>query len=92
MLPTVTYGGNHEFWFDWLIRDALAHLIRCPNGSFTMPVTGEVITIGDQWLSRAQSAYERAVKACAYEYNNEQYLAGTEWQKIFGPMIPTTVS
>jgi hypothetical protein len=40
MLPTVTYGGNHEFWFDWLIRDALAHLIRCPNGSFTMPRDG----------------------------------------------------
>jgi hypothetical protein len=54
-------------------------------------VTGETIAVGDQWLSRAQSAYERAVKACGYEYNNEQYLAGVEWQKIFRTMIPAIV-
>jgi hypothetical protein len=91
LLPTVTYGASDEFWFDWLVRDALAHLIKCANGSFAMPVTGEIIRIGDQWLSRAQSAYDRAVKACSYEYNNEEYLAGAEWQKIFGTMIPTIV-
>jgi Second Messenger Oligonucleotide or Dinucleotide Synthetase domain len=92
LLPSVPYGGNHEFWFDWLVCDAFAHLTRCANGSFVMPVTGETIGIGYQWLSRAQSAYERATKACSYEYNNEQYLAGVEWQKIFGPMIPAIVS
>jgi hypothetical protein len=91
LLPKVTYSGNDEFWFDWLVRDAFAHLIGCANGSFIMPVTGETISVGDQWLSRAQSAYERAVKACGYEYNNEQYLAGVEWQKIFGTMIPAIV-
>jgi hypothetical protein len=91
LLPKVTYGGNDEFWFDWLVRDAFAHLISCANGSFVMPVTGETIAVGDQWLSRAQSAYERAAKACSYEYNNEQYLAGVEWQKIFGTMIPAIV-
>jgi Second Messenger Oligonucleotide or Dinucleotide Synthetase domain len=91
LLPKVTYSGNDEFWFDWLARDAFAHLIGCANGSFIIPVTGETISVGDQWLSRAQSAYERAVKACDYEYNNEQYLAGVEWQKIFGTMIPAIV-
>jgi Second Messenger Oligonucleotide or Dinucleotide Synthetase domain len=91
LLPKVMYGGNDEFWFDWLVRDAFAHLTNCGNGSFVMPATGETIAVGDQWLSRAQSAHERAVKACAHEYNNEQYLAGAEWQKIFGTMIPAIV-
>jgi hypothetical protein len=91
LLPNVTYGGNDEFWFDWLVRDVFAHLTNCANGSFVMPVTGETIAVGDQWLSRAQSAYARAVTACGHEYNNEQYLAGVEWQKIFGTMIPTIV-
>lgn len=90
-LSTLSYGGFHEFWFDWLVRDTLAHLIKCQNGTFTMPVTGEVISIGDAWLSRAESAYDRAVRACDYERTNEEYLAGVEWQKIFGTMIPMAV-
>ncbi len=87
-LPTVTYGGNNEFWFDWLVRDTLKHLIACANGSFTMPGTGETITLGNAWLSRAELAYARALKACDYERDNDNYAAGEEWQKIFGHMIP----
>jgi hypothetical protein len=68
LLPRVMYGGNEEFWFDWLVRDAFAHLIGCANGSFVMPGTGERIAVGGQWLSRAQSAYQRAAAACGYEY------------------------
>jgi hypothetical protein len=91
VLPTVNYGGNSEFWFDWLVRDLFGHLIRCANSSFAMPGTGEVISIGDQWLSRAVSAHARAVNACDYEYRNLDYLAGSEWQKIFGAVIPVTI-
>jgi hypothetical protein len=87
-LTTVTYGGQNEFWFDWLVRDALAYLVSCKNGWFSMPVTGEVISIGDAWLSRAESAYARAMKACDFEKANENYAAGVEWQKIFGTAIP----
>ena len=91
VLPTVNYGGSDEFWFDWIVRDAFAFLTRCVNDSFTMPGTGEVIRIGDQWVSRAVSAHDRAVKACGLEDRNEEYLAGIEWQKIFGSMVPITV-
>jgi hypothetical protein len=88
VLPRINYGGADEFWFDWIVRDALAHLTRCASGTFIMPGTGEVISVGDEWMSQAVSAYDRAVKACVYEYNNQEYLAGIEWQKIFGSMIP----
>jgi hypothetical protein len=90
-LGTVAWGSCDEFWFDWLVRDVLAHLISRANGHFYMPVTGELIQLGDDWLSRAQSAHQRAVKACTYEYDNLEQLAGDEWQKIFGTMIPQVV-
>lgn len=90
-LGTVTWGNCDEFWFDWLVRDVLAHLISRANGHFYMPATGELIHLGDDWLSRARSAHQRAVKACAYEYDNHEQLAGEEWQKIFGTMIPQVV-
>ena len=93
VLPTQSYGGNDEFWFDWLVRDTFAHMIQRANGTFWMPGCAlEWITLGDAWLSKAQTAYGRAVKACNYEYNNQGALAGSEWQKIFGTMIPMTVS
>lgn len=86
------YGGHDEFWFDWLVRDALGHMVSRANGWFTMPVTGEVIQLGDAWLSKASSAYRRALRACELEYGNWETLAGDEWKKIFGTMIPTRIS
>ena len=33
VLPRLIYGGCDEFWFDWLVRDALGHMIsRVPMG------------------------------------------------------------
>ena len=51
----------------------------------------ESITIGDAWQSKAWSAYQRALRACEYERDNMNILAGAEWQKIFGPVIPKMV-
>jgi hypothetical protein len=91
LLLTKTYGGKNEFWFDWLVRDAFAHMIGRANGGFWMPgCAREWISLGNAWLSKALTAYERALKACAYEYDNYDFLAGAEWQTIFGTMIPST--
>ncbi len=87
MLATKSYGADDEFWFDWLVRDFFAHMIARANGWFRMPVTGETILLGNEWLTRAQSAYARALKACDYERDNFGILAGEEWQKIFGTEI-----
>ena len=91
LLPRLSYGGRDEFWFDWLVRDVLGHMIGRANGWFTMPVTGEVIQLGDAWLSKASNAHGRALRACELEDGNWETLAGDEWQKIFGTMIPTTI-
>ena len=82
VLPRLIYGGRHEFCFDWLVRDTLGHMISRAKGLFTMPVTGEVIQLGDAWLSKASSAYGCALRACELEYGNCETLAGDEWQRF----------
>ena len=41
-----------------------------------MPGTGEIVVLGNDWLSRAQTAYNDAIKACIYEESNRDLLAG----------------
>ena len=91
-LGTVTWGNCDEFWFDWLVRDVLAHLISRANGHFYMPVTGELIHLGDDWLSRARDQHISARRRRATTNTTTwSRLAGEEWQKIFGTMIPQVV-
>jgi hypothetical protein len=79
------------FWFDWILRDFFSFLLA--HGSYVvMPGTSDLVNIGTEWASRAQSALGRAVKACDYEKDNLTISAGEEWQKIFGPQIPQYVS
>ena len=88
-LPQVGYGMANEFWFDWMVRDCLANFIGRANGYLLMPgVANEFEALGDEWLSKAETAHARAVKACDYERENDGVMAGIEWQKLFGRMIP----
>jgi hypothetical protein len=76
------------FWFDWITRDFFAFLYYKANSLVAVPGTGETIFLGNEWQSRTESAYWRAVKACDHEGENEVEEAGDEWQKIFGYQIP----
>jgi hypothetical protein len=82
---------NSFFWFDWISRDFFAYLYHRANSYVVAPGTLESIYLGNEWQSRAESAYWRAVKACEYEERNLVEAGGEEWQKIFGPQIPRTV-
>jgi hypothetical protein len=87
-IATYQYRDQSYFWFDWFCRDFFEFLQICANKHFFMPGTGDRIEIGDAWLSRAVSAYERSLRACEYEYHDLTEEAGQEWQKIFGGLIP----
>lgn len=50
------------------------------------------LTLADIRLTRAQTAYRNAQRACDYEASNEEYLAGAYWQDLFGSLIPMRVS
>lgn len=79
------------FWFDWISRDFFLYLYWKANTWVAIPGTSATIYLGDEWRSRAESAYHRAVKACDHERDNEVLEAGVEWQKIFGQQIPRTL-
>jgi Second Messenger Oligonucleotide or Dinucleotide Synthetase domain len=78
------------FWFDWIMRDFFLYLYHRANSYVVVPGTFETVYLGNDWQSRAESAYWRAVKACEYEEGNLVEAAGEEWQKVFGPQIPRT--
>lgn len=86
------YCHNDEFYHDWMVRDFFAFLTTQANRWIVMPGNGEVVGLGDDWLSRAQSAHKRAIDACEYERDNYEALAGVEWQRIFGAAVPVTMS
>lgn len=90
-LQNWSFSYNDVFWYDWMIRDFFAYLINQAKTNLVMPVTGEIVPLGSDWLSRAQTAYAKAVDACENERANYEYLAGEAWQGIFGTLIPMSL-
>ena len=78
-------------YYDWMVRDFLAYIKNKDWTYLYVPGTGEGMALDSSWKSKAESAYERAVKACENEAGSYNYLAGDEWQKIFGDDIPMGV-
>ncbi len=76
------------YYYDWIMRDFFKYLKTKENGYIFAPGTYEALYLGDEWKSRCDSAYDRALKACDYEHDDYINLAGLEWQKIFGNQIP----
>lgn len=74
-----------------MCRDFFAWLASKRNAVLFAESTSEYMNIGEDWLTKAQSAYGRAYKACEYERANEMLAAGDEWQKIFGTDIAKSV-
>jgi hypothetical protein len=87
-LRTWEHRIQSSFYYDWMVRDFLSYLIRRADGSVIVPGIYEVISLGSDWKSRAQTAHDRACKACECEADKMPYTAGGEWQKIFGTDIP----
>jgi Second Messenger Oligonucleotide or Dinucleotide Synthetase domain len=71
-------------YYDWLLRDFFEFMLRYKNGWTRVPGTTEIIQLGDKWVSRCRSAYERTLRACEYERLDCGALAAAEWQKVFG--------
>ena len=78
------------YYYDWMVRDFFKFLTIYVNGRTRVPGTEEWLELGDCWRSKAQSAYDRAVKACNFEREDKPYLSTVEWQKIFGSTFKGT--
>ena len=84
------HADKSMMYYDWMVRDYLDFLIRQKNTYVFAPGTHEAMSLGSKWESKANSAWERAKKACEFENLTppQPYNAGDEWQKIFGTDMP----
>lgn len=78
------YRDKTIFYYDWMLRDFFAFMLYYVNGWARPAGITEQIPLGDCWESKCRSAYNRALKACEYEYHDDGFSASSEWQKIFG--------
>ncbi|MCE5198211.1 MAG: nucleotidyltransferase [Armatimonadota bacterium] len=78
------YRAETIFYYDWMVRDFFEFFSRYGNGTAQIPGINETLDLGDDWLSKCMSAYNRALKACEFEYNDLPILSEDEWKKIFG--------
>ena len=90
-LPARGNGAYDTYWYDYYVRDFLQYLCDRANGAVAIPGTGEIYYLGSDWLSRAVTARDHALRACEWEYFDYDITAGQEWQKIFGDRIPFNV-
>lgn len=86
-LSTWAHRGNGPLYYDWITRDFFKWFSGMSWQTIFVPGTHETVSLGNDWKSKAESAYGRASKACDYEASSP-YSAGLEWQKIFGDFIP----
>lgn len=90
-IASYEYRERDWYYFDWFMRDFFSWLCLQGCRNMIIPGTGELVNLGSDWLSRAETARGRALTACDYERNDFTTLAGEEWQKIFGHRIPIHV-
>jgi hypothetical protein len=82
------HRGKSYVYYDWMVRDFFIYLIAKSNGWLTLPSTYEMISLGDSWKSRGETARDRAIKGCEYEAANQNFDAWWEWKNIFGEDVP----
>jgi hypothetical protein len=73
--------------FKTLVPGLLAHMIAQADRTI-FSGSGEMIPLGDEWKSRAESAYQRAQKALEFEEVAKMEEASLEWKKLFGDEFP----
>lgn len=86
-----SFRRRSTVYYDWMVRDFFAYLASMESQPICVPGTYEIIWLGSEWISKVRTAYARAIKACDHEAANLKFLAGEEWQKIFGNLIPISI-
>jgi hypothetical protein len=77
-------GGNYSRYPE-LLQGCFAQLTKSAGRVDQMPGTGEPFEFGDVWASKADSAAQRAARACDHEAAGNERAAAVEWKKVFGP-------
>lgn len=77
----VTRGYSH------IVAEFFKFLIAKANTYIVTPA-GKVLSLGEDWKSRAETALQRATKALEFEAKEKYLEASEEWKKVFGDDFP----
>lgn len=79
------YYDKPSVYYDLMVRDFFADLLKYVNGTCGVPGLAEKISYGNAWEAKARKALEYATQACVYEKDESGYLLATsQWKNIFG--------
>ena len=87
-LDQCAWRHQDHFYYDWICRDFFEWMVKKANTYLVAPNMSELFWLGNDWQSKAESAYRRANLACGFERENAMNDAGEMWQMIFGSNIP----
>ncbi len=82
------YNNNVTVEYPELVQGFFDFLKNKKHGSIYLPASGTHMNLGEDWYSRAESAYNRATKAIEYEQADKLRDSSLEWKKIFGDDFP----
>jgi hypothetical protein len=82
------HRGKSSMYYDWMVRDFFKFLVGKVSSYVMVPGSFEIVWLGANWSTKAESAYGRAVKACEYESEKKDFDAYWEWKKILGDEVP----
>lgn len=72
------------YFYDWMVRDFFSFLLQFSGGWVKPAGIEERIPLGNEWASKAHSAYNRSLKACDLERADLDDDASSQWAKVFG--------
>lgn len=90
-MSTYSNATYSYLWYDYFVRDFFRFLTTQAWRRFAVPGTNDFVDIGADWLTKAETALQAALRACNWEYHDYDVTAGQEWQTIFGNRIQTHV-
>lgn len=82
------HSNNVTVEYPELVRDFFDFLKSKKHGSIYLPASGTYMNLGEDWYSRAETAYNRAIKAIEYEEADKMRDSSLEWKKVFGDDFP----
>lgn len=88
-LQTYPHKNKSTDYYNLMVRNFFKFLIGKSNKYVVTPGTKKPVSLGNDWKSKAVSAFKHARDATNWESKNYSCSAGQEWQKIFGTDIPT---
>lgn len=86
----MTWANRHQSsaYHGLMFRDFISFLWNRKDHSVLVPGTAEYLALGNDWVDRSVTAYNRARKACEFEAANGFRLVSDEWKNIFGDDFP----